>query len=122
MAMYPRTQPSMSFPHGSTVYPEGVNFTVCSKISAADVLRLSHARGDLKSYSEMHETLGRLYVTIKTVIFLLMRFSLSKCIDLHRPGAMYVRRLTIMTADRFGRSREGMCAHGGAQWVYRAAA
>ena len=33
MAMHPRTQPSMSFPPGSTVYPEGVNFTVCSKIS-----------------------------------------------------------------------------------------
>ena len=33
MAMHPRTQPSMCFPPGSTVYPEGLNFTACSKIS-----------------------------------------------------------------------------------------
>ena len=34
MAIKPRTQPGRSFPLGSTLYPEGVNFSVFSKSSA----------------------------------------------------------------------------------------
>ena len=34
MARKPRTQPGRSFPLGSTLYPEGVNFSVFSKSSA----------------------------------------------------------------------------------------
>ena len=38
-----------------------------------------------------------------------MRRYLSKCIDLHRPGTMCMRRSVIKTVDRFGESREGLC-------------